>query len=166
MDANEVMRLLKLVKHPEGGWFRETYRSEETISSSALPQRYGSPRSFSTNIFYLITEVGFAAIHRVTSDEMFHFYLGDPAVLTIISPRGELTEICLGSGIQDGQVLQAMVPRDHWQGIYVKPGGSWSLLGATVAPGFDFQDFYQPGREEMFKLYPQHEATIMQLTRE
>jgi predicted cupin superfamily sugar epimerase len=165
MKAEEVIELLQLAKHPEGGWFKETYRSRETVSSSALPERYPGSRNFSTSIYYLITETGFAAIHKVASDEVFHFHLGDPAILSIISPAGELTEICLGPGIQDGHVLQAVVARDPWQGLDLKPGGNWALLGATVAPGFDFGDFYLPGADEMLKLYPQHDATIHRLTR-
>jgi predicted cupin superfamily sugar epimerase len=165
MDIADVIRLLKLEKHPcEGGWFRETYRSSEKISGSSLPKRYQADRSFATLIFYLISEQAFSTYHRVKSDEIFHYYLGDVAILSIISPEGKLSTIELGSNLEQGNVIQAVVPHGHWQAAFLKPGGRWALLGAGVAPGFDYADFEESSRETMLSQFPQHEPLILQLT--
>jgi predicted cupin superfamily sugar epimerase len=167
LKPDEVIRLLKLEKHPrEGGWFKETYRSSEKVTAQALPRRYGADRCFSTLIFYLITEQGFSAFHRVKSDEIFHFYLGDAAILSIIEEDGVLRNITLGQDIAQGEQLQAVVPANCWQGIYVKPGGSWSLVGAGVTPGFEYADFEEPVREALLQQYPDYRETILRLTDE
>lgn len=167
MDAKTVIKKLGLVPLPEeGGWYRETYRSEEIIARSALPDRYSSDKSYSTAIYYLLTSDDISALHRVTSEEIFHFYTGDPIEMLLVYPDGSHQLITLGNNIEAGEVPQVIVPRGVWQGCRVKQGGEWALMGTTVAPAFDFEDFELGMREELVQLYPQCETLIRQFTRD
>ena len=166
MKANEIIKLLDLKPHPgEGGYYRETYRSDEMIPASALPPRYKSGRQFSTAIYYLLTPNSFSALHRIPTDEIFHFYLGDPVAMFQIHPDSRGEEIILGNDLRAGQVPQSVVPRNVWQGSYLNEGGKFALLGTTVAPAFDFHDFEPGNRESLLKCYPQFEGIITRLTR-
>lgn len=166
MTKEEIIKKLKLQLHPsEGGYFVETYRSEELVSCSNLPERYSQNKSFSTAIYYMLTPETFSALHRLPSDEVFHFYLGDPVVLFIIYPDGKGEEIILGQDITGGEFVQYVVPKEVWFGARLKNGGKWALMGTTVAPGFDFSDFEDGNREELVAKYPQYKKWIHQLTR-
>jgi predicted cupin superfamily sugar epimerase len=166
-DAKKIIELLDLVPHPEGGFFAETYRSPQRISREALPGRYqGGERSFSTAIYYLITPDGFSALHRVCSDEVFHFYLGDPVSVLLLFADGSGAKLVLGPGIEKGEQPQLVVPQGTWQGLSLLPGGRYALLGATVAPGFDFDDFSLGNRGELLERYPRFQQEISALTRE
>lgn len=157
MEAADVIQTLGLIKHPrEGGWFKETYRSKESISSDCLPAKYSGERAFSTQIFYLITPTEYSRFHRVLSDGIFHFYMGARATLSILSPVGQLEEITLGHDLASGEQLQATVPAEYWQGVYLPDNAKWALLGATVAPGFEYADFSEPKRSELLQLCPHH----------
>lgn len=159
------IRKLNLVRHPEGGYYREVYRSAEEISEEALSSRYDGPRVFSTAIYYLLSGDEVSFFHRVKSDEIWHFYQGSYLSLYVISPAGKLSEIRLGRNFEAGQVFQAVVPAGHWFGAAVGESNSFSLVGCTVAPGFDFRDFELGQRKELLALYPQHQAIIKKLTR-
>ncbi len=165
MTADEVIATLGLRPHPkEGGFFRETYRSEEAIAGAALPPRYDGPRAFSTAIYYLLTPEACSPLHRLRSDEVFHFYLGDPVVMLQLWPEGEGEVVILGPRIDQGQRVQVVVPRGVWQGCCLAEGGRFALLGTTVAPGFEYRD-YEPGaREELLRQYPQFAELIYKLT--
>jgi len=165
MDAEKVIRLLGLEPHPEGGFYRETYRCEERIPKSALPSRYTGDRSFGTAIYYLLTPEKFSAMHRIKSDEIFHFYLGDPATMLQLHPDGSSEVITLGHDIRAGQQLQVVVPAGTWQGIFLNDGGSFALMGTGVAPGFDFDDFEIAQRESLKKRFPRRADLIERLTR-
>lgn len=164
MDAEEVVKLLGLQPHPEGGFYRETYRSRELISESALPSRYAGDRNFGTAIYYMLTPDKFSALHRIKSDEIFHFYLGDPVTMLQLHPNGESEVITLGQDIQTGERLQAVVPAGTWQGMFLNDGGEFALMGTTVAPGFDFDDFELARPESLMKQFPQRTDLIERLT--
>lgn len=163
--AEELIRLLQLQPHPrEGGFFRETYRAAETIAPGALPQRYGGGRSHSTAIYYLLTSTTFSALHRLASDEVFHFYAGDPVRMLQLLPDGTGRTIELGPDVARGQEPQVAVPRGVWQGSLLEPGGAYALLGCTVAPGFDYADYESGRRDELLATYPAFAELIRRLT--
>jgi predicted cupin superfamily sugar epimerase len=162
MTAEEVIAKLNLTPLPlEGGFFRQTYKGTQAIEFPALGMR-----SVSTAIFYLVTPESFSALHRVKSDEMFHFYAGDPVEMIQISPSGELTKHVVGSGFMEGQSPQVLVEIGVWQGLKLKEGGSWALMGTTVAPGFEYDDFDLGKRSRLVAQFPQHRESIIKLTRE
>jgi predicted cupin superfamily sugar epimerase len=165
MTAEEVIRRLNLRPHPrEGGYYFETYRSDELLPGEHLPVRYGGPRSVCTAIYYLLTDSSFSEMHRLQGDEIFHFYAGDPVEMLNLTPGGGGTVITIGADLAAGQVPQVIVPRGVWQGSRLVPGGDWALLGTTVAPGFDFAD-YEPGRrQELYAQWPDHMELIRALT--
>ena len=164
MDAETIIARLGLQPHPEGGFYRETYRSPETIAAAALPPRYGHARNLSTAIYYLLTPDSFSSLHRLQSDELFHFHLGDPVTMLQLHGDGRGESITLGHDILAGQQLQVVVPRGAWQGMFLNDGGRFALLGTTVSPGFDFADFQLGKRNELLREYPQHKEVISRLT--
>lgn len=165
MSAEELIRLLDLQPHPqEGGYFRETYRANEVLAAQGIAPRYGQDRSVSTAIYYLLTPETYSALHRLRSDEVFHFYLGDPVRMLQLRPDGTGQELVLGPEVSRGQHVQAVVPRGVWQGSLLEPGGQFALLGCTVAPGFDYADYDHGGRAELTTQYPQFTDLIARLT--
>src|SRR5207249_287657 len=131
--ADELIRILQLQPHPrEGGYFRETYRSAEAVAAEALPARYGGTRHHGTAIYYLLTPTTFSALHRLASDEIFHFYAGDPMRMLQLFPDGSGATVLLGPDVTRGQNPQVIVPRGVWQGSVLEPGGAYALLGCTV----------------------------------
>lgn len=167
MSAPQVIKLLGLKPlRPEGGYFRETYRSRESLPARALPARYRGRRSPGTAIYFLLTPVTCSALHRVRSDEVYHFYAGDPVELLVLTPGKRGTVRVLGSDLAKGQRPQLVVPRGAWQGARLVAGGSWALLGTTVAPGFDYADFELGRRAALVRSWPAHIKLITALTRE
>lgn len=166
LGPQEIIQRLGLQPHPEGGYFRETYRSDELLSPASLPQRYGAPRRQSTAIYYLLTPDTCSMMHRVVSDELFHFYLGDPIEMLQIAPDGAAHVRLIGSDLERGCIPQLLVPRGWWQGSRVAEGGRFALLGATVSPGFEYADFELGTREEMLQLCPAQAARLIRLTPE
>lgn len=156
---------LKLQSHPEGGWFSETYRSQEILDTSALPARYGAPRCFGTSIYFLLTGEEFSALHRIKSDEVWHFYTGSALTVVTIDDQGNREDIHLGPSPEHDQHFQAVVPAGRWFGSYVQQPAAFALAGCTVAPGFDFADFELARRDELVRAFPQHEEIISKLTR-
>jgi predicted cupin superfamily sugar epimerase len=150
--------------HPEGGYFAETYRSAENIPQNALPNRFKSDRSFSTGIYFLLESHHISALHRIESDEMWHFYAGCPLNVYVIDNHGELTIIRLGNNPENGEVFQAVVPAGMWFGSKPAESDSYSLVGCTVAPGFDFEDFEMKSRDELLTMFPQHREVVEMLT--
>jgi len=163
--ADELIRLLQLKPHPrEGGFFRETYRAAETITAAALPERYGGARSHGTAIYYLLAPATFSALHRLASDEVFHFYAGDPVRMLQLLPDGQGRAIVLGPDVTRGQQPQVLVPRGVWQGSVLELGGAYALLGCTVAPGFDYEDYESGRRDELLAAYPEFADLIRRLS--
>jgi uncharacterized protein len=165
MTAEELIKLLHLQPHPkEGGFFRETYRAEDTLSAAALPSRYGAARSVGTAIYYLLTPGTCSALHRLASDEIFHFYLGGPVRMLQLFPDGQGRTILLGSDPAAGHSPQVVVPRGVWQGSILEPGVPFALLGCTVAPGFDYADYEHGSRDELIARYSAFADWICRLT--
>ena len=165
MTASEVIRLLDLKPLPEeGGYYRETYRSKGLIPHDALSPHYPDLRSHSTAIYYLLTVGRFSHMHRLTGDEVFHFYLGDPSIMLQIHTDGSSEVIILGQDIAGGQQLQVDVPGGIWQGMKLADGGEWALMGTTVAPGFEFEDYIHGDRAKLIALCPDQEELIRELT--
>ena len=150
----------------EGGYYKETYRAGEMVQSSALPERYGKDKSHSTSILYLLTPDQVSHFHRINTDEVYHFYLGDPVQMFQLYPDGTCKVIFLGQELEAGQFVQTVVPKGVWQGSLLLEGGSFALMGTTVAPGFDFSDHEFPDRQTLLDLYPDHRDTIIRLTPE
>lgn len=161
--AEYWIKHLHLANHPEGGWFAETYRAEETIPANSLPVRFDGSRSFCTAIHFLLKDGDFSALHRIKSDEIWHFYDGAPLTVEVITPSGEHYRIPLGRNAAQGESLQAVVPAGCWFGA--ETAGEFSLVGCTVAPGFDFNDFEMADRATLTELFPQHGVLIARLTR-
>jgi predicted cupin superfamily sugar epimerase len=167
LTAEEIRKRLRLQPHPaEGGYFVETYRSQHQIAQAALPSAYPGDRSVSTAIYYMLTPDNFSAMHRLRGDEIFHFYLGDPVQLLQLRADGVCEVITLGQDIAAGMHLQHVVPAGAWQGSRLARGAKYALLGTTVAPGFDFQDFEVGERNSLMAEFPQYANLIRQLTRE
>ncbi len=164
-EAERWIELLRLEKHPEGGYFRQTYRSEETIDKEHLPKRFNGSRSFSTAIYFLLKGDDFSAFHRIKQDELFHFYDGSSLTIHVIDNSGNYCEIKLGRNMKTGEVPQATVKAGWIFGAYVDDSNSYSLVGTTVAPGFDFEDFELLSRAQLIELFPQHKKIIEKLTR-
>ena len=165
MTAKEVIALLGLKPHPqEGGFFSETYRAGEVIPPGVLPTRYAGPRAFGTSIYYLLTATTFSAMHRLQSDEVFHFYLGDPVEMLQLSIDGTGQTVLLGGDLLAGMRPQVIVPRGVWQGSRLLAGGTFALLGATVAPGFEFVDYEHGRRVDLIRSHPQFREEIVALT--
>jgi predicted cupin superfamily sugar epimerase len=150
--------------HPEGGYFAETYRAAELISKEALPARFSGDRSFSTGIYFLLENHHFSAFHRIQADEMWHFYAGGPLNVYVIHLDGSLEIIKLGANPDNGEVFQAVVPAGTWFGSKPDSESAYSLVGCTVAPGFDFADFELAEQADLLTTYPQHEQAIRILT--
>jgi predicted cupin superfamily sugar epimerase len=163
-DAKYWVEKLKMQSHPEGGFFAETYRSTETIDDNSLPKRFSGDRNFSTGIYFLLESHHFSAFHRIQSDEMWHFYAGDAIKVYYIDKEGNMLIIKLGNNPENEEVFQAVVPAGVWFGSKPAVENSYSLVGCTVAPGFDFADFEMPDQRTLLKEYPQHEEIIKMLT--
>ena len=157
---------LGLIAHPEGGYYRETYRSEVSIAREALPPQFTGARLVSTAIYFLLEGENFSAFHRLRSDELWHFYTGSSITVHVIEPDRGYTEIQVGGNPDAGDVLQAAVKAGRWFASRVRDPQSFALAGCTVAPGFDFSDFELGRRAELVRQYPQHRKLIEQLTRQ
>jgi predicted cupin superfamily sugar epimerase len=156
---------LQLSAHPEGGYFRQSYKAELVLPKSVLPAQFAGERAASTAIYFLLEGGTFSAFHRLRSDEIWHFYAGEPLVVRVIEPEGKCSRILLGRDLEAGQVLQAVVRAGCWFAAHVADGKSYAVVGCTVAPGFDFADFEIGKRAELARLYPQHRELIVRLTR-
>ena len=154
---------LHLSPHPEGGHYRQTYRSDLTIVRSALPSGFNGDRAASTAIYFLLDGRDFSAFHRIASDEVWHFYAGSSLVVYVIDPEGNYSELHLGS--DEGEEFQAVVKAGCWFASRVRDAAGFALVGCTVAPGFDFADFELATRSELMAAYPQHQKLIEELTR-
>jgi hypothetical protein len=166
ITADELIKLLHLEPLSlEGGFFVETYRSKDLVPQTALPPGYSGARSVCTAIYYLLTPDTFSAIHRLHGDEIFHFYLGDPVEILQLGPESKAGIATLGPDLARGMMLQYVVPGGVWQGSRLREGGRYALLGTTVAPGFDYQDFELGARSALQEQYPQFSSLISQLTR-
>lgn len=169
LTAEDVKRLLRLKPHPrEGGWFRQTYATEERIAAAQFNDaRYPTPRRTHTAIYYLLEPTTFSEMHRLRSDEVFHHYAGAPVEMLQLHADGRGERFMLGPDIAAGQHPQLMVARDVWQGSRLLPGSNeqaWALLGCTVAPGFEYEDYDSGTRAELLAEWPEWSGVIEALT--
>lgn len=165
MTADDIRAILGLEPLPnEGGFFAETYRATRRIPDEALPAHPGD-RVLATAIYYLITPGSFSAMHRVRSDEVFHFYMGDPVEILQLTPEGGGRIVTIGADLAAGERPQLVVPAGVWQGARLKDGGAWALLGTTVSPGFEFEDYEHGERAALIARYPAWRAAIEARTR-
>lgn len=132
---------LELQKHPEGGWFKEVYRSDEIIPQLSLDEPFTGDRNVSTSIYYLLECDDFSAFHRIKSDELWHFYTGTSAIEILWIKEGELMKSKVGSNFEEGERFQEVIPKDTWFAARLRNKTGFALLGCTVAPGFHFNDF-------------------------
>ena len=163
-DATYWVKRLRLEPHPEGGYFRQTYRSDVTIAREALPAGFAGARAASTAIYFLLEGKNFSAFHRLRSDEIWHFYIGAPVSVHVIDTSGKYSSIILGNDPDAGQVLQAVVSAGCWFASHVSDWASFAVVGCTVAPGFDFGDFEMGMRGKLVAKYPQLSEIIWRLT--
>jgi len=166
MTAEEIKQFLQLEAHPcEGGYFRQTWKSEEEIPLTALPSRYSGARAAGTAIYYLLEPSTFSEMHRLISDEVFHFYYGDTVEMLQLWPDGSFRVVRLGNELAAGVLPQLVVPKGVWQGSRLVAGGSVALIGCTVSPGFDYADYETGVRAELVRAYPAAAELIGELTR-
>jgi hypothetical protein len=165
MTSQFFVEKFKMQLHPEGGWFKETYRSDEVILGEHLPNRFGDARNFSTAIYFLLEGKQFSAFHRIKSDELWHFYYGTPLYVYVIDKTGELQIIKLGNNPEKGETFQAVVKAGCWFASKPADENGFSLVGCTVAPGFDFADFEMADRNQLLQQYPHLTEMIWQLCR-
>jgi len=154
----------QLLPHPEGGYYKETYRSAENIAHTSLPEHFSGSRSFSTAIYFLLLKDLFSAFHRIQSDECWHFYEGASLHVHVLHLNGNYELIRLGRNSAKGEVYQAIVPAGAW--FASESMGEYSFVGCTVAPGFDFADFELARAANLKANYPDHEMLIARLCRQ
>jgi len=162
---DQIIQKLGLKPHPEGGFYRETYRSDGVINENSLAYGYHGDRNLSTCIYFLLTSDVFSAFHRIRQDEIWHFYDGSPIELHTITQNGIYTKTVIGKAIDLGQVPQFVVPGGSWFAASVINPDDYSLIGCTVSPGFDFRDFELPSQNYLISQFPHHQEIISKLTR-
>jgi len=157
---------LRLSKHIEGGYFNEVYKSASLVPPSQLPEHFNaaSPRHYFTHIYFLLEKGQFSALHRIKSDELWHFYDGDPIIIYEIEASGKLIKHLLGNDPLKKQTLFTVVKAGSWFGAALEERSEFALVGCTVSPGFDYDDFEMGGREEMLRLFPQYQEIVEKLT--
>lgn len=165
MTAQDLVNKFEMLPHPEGGWYKETYRSEEQINENALPERFSEKRSFSTAIYFLMEKGNFSGFHKIKSDECWHFYAGQTLWVYVINNAGNLDIIKLGNNIELGECFQYVVPANCWFASRPADESEFSFVGCTVAPGFDFADFELAVAKNLSLEFPQHKSIIDSLCR-
>ncbi|MBT8392846.1 MAG: cupin domain-containing protein [Ignavibacteria bacterium] len=160
--AKQYIKKLKLKKHPEGGYYKEIYRSGEIIIGEHLPKRFKSSRSFSTSIYFLLEGEQISAFHLLQSDELWHFYDGSNVILYVINKNGRLSKKKIGKG--DGCNFQITIEKNSWFAAELESKKSFALVGCTVSPGFDFEDFVMGKRNALVQRFPKHKSILERLT--
>ena len=164
MNSEEIIKKLNLSKHPEGGYYIETYRSEGIIPGSALPRIYSGDRNHATLIYYMLVGNDISCFHKLKSDEIWHFYYGSPVLIYVINKNGELKTILLGKEIEKKEQFHYVIKAGDWFGAEVADKSSFALMGCTVCPGYHFDDSEIAKRELLLKQFPEHRDLIMRFT--
>ncbi len=164
MTAQEIIKKFDLTEHPEGGFYKETYRSNGVIKNVNLAGVFTGDRNYSTCIYFLLTSEKFSAFHKINQDEIWHFYQGTVLKLHMISPKGDYSFVLIGNDLENNEQPQFIVPAGYWFAAEVLEDNAYAFTGCTVAPGFDFNDFVLPKRIELVQLFPQHTNIITKLT--
>ncbi len=163
---DHIIEKLELQPHPEGGFFRETYRSQGSIDAKFLDGNYSGSRNLCTCIYFLLTSNNFSAWHRIKQDEIWHFYDGATVNLHMITESGKYSCQLIGRDFRKGELPQFVVPGGCWFATEVVEPDTFALSGCTVSPGFDFEDFEMLSRGKLIDLFPEHRDIITRLTRE
>lgn len=164
-SAKQLIEHFELKEHPEGGYFKETYRSEGQIPGSVLGDQFEGDRNYCTGIYFMLTSGPFSAFHRIQQDEMWHFYQGSPLTIHMIDSYGNYTTQVVGLNFENGEVPQFTVPKGCWFAAEVNESESYSFIGCTVSPGFDFRDFELGSQKQLIHHFPQHREIIKRFTR-
>ena len=164
-EIQKIAKKLQLLPHPEGGFYRENYRCNLEIPQNILGKEFSGSRNASTCIYFMLTSDSFSAFHRIKQDEIWHFYRGSTLNLYLISQDGELSIIKIGNDILNNETPQYVVPAGYWFAAEVIEQNAYSLVGCTVAPGFDFADFELAEKEKLCDLFPKHKEVIYELCR-
>ncbi|EDP95118.1 cupin domain-containing protein [Kordia algicida OT-1] len=165
-EIKKLVENLHLLPHPEGGFYKEVYRSEKVIPKNALLDDFSGDRSYCTSIYFLLTSKNFSAFHRIKQDEIWHFYGGSALSVHVIDKEGKYTEHKVGMNFSKGEEPQLVVPAGCWFASSVAKENSYAFVGCTVAPGFDFEDFELAKGADLASEYPQYSSIIYRLTRE
>ncbi|MBQ4819055.1 cupin domain-containing protein [Aquimarina sp. MMG016] len=160
-----IVAKLQLKPHPEGGFYKETYRSSGIIPKDVLDNEFSGDRNYCTGIYFLLTSENFSAFHRIKQDEMWHYYSGSSLYVHVITPDKNYQRYTVGMDIEEGELPQLVVPAGCWFASSVKNKKDYSLVGCTVSPGFDFDDFELADRESLANKFPDHKDVIREFTR-
>ena len=163
--AKFLIEKFNLQPHPEGGFFRQTYKSDESIPQAALPERFNGDRAFSTAIYFLLDKGDFSAFHGIKQDEFWHFYTGSSVNIHVIDLNGYYFTLKLGIDFEQGEMPQAVVKAGCYFAAEINDKTSYALVGCTVAPGFDFADFEMPTRAALIEKFPSCAEIITKCTR-
>ena len=158
-----LINKLNLKAHPEGGFFKETYRCNESVKKENLPARFSGDRAHSTSIYFLLTSENYSAFHKIQSDEMWHHYEGSTLEIYSIDENGKLTIHALGKDLENNEQPQIVIKAGEWFGSKIKEKDSYVLVGCTVSPGFDFEDFVIADKNKLLEKFPQHKEVIEKL---
>ncbi|WP_298425644.1 cupin domain-containing protein [uncultured Kordia sp.] len=165
-EIKKLVTSLELLPHPEGGFYKEVYRSASVIPKDALAADFSGDRNYCTSIYFLLTSENFSAFHRIKQDEIWHFYGGSSLSVHVIDEDGVYTEHKVGMNFSNGEKPQLVVPAGCWFASSVSKKDSYAFVGCTVAPGFDFDDFELATRTALTAVYPSHKSIIYRLTRQ
>jgi len=164
-QVQEIIEKLEMKKHPEGGFYKETYRSVGVIPQNVLKGSFSGNRNYCTAIYFLLTSENFSAFHRIKQDEIWHFYKGNSLYIHEINKKGEYIRHELGMDLSKGELPQLVIPAGSWFASGVKSMKGYSFVGCTVSPGFDFEDFEMAEREVLVREYPRYKDVIVEYTR-
>jgi predicted cupin superfamily sugar epimerase len=156
-EAARLVKKLELQKHPEGGYYRQTYKSDTMVN---VEGREG-PRNASSAIYYMLAGNEFSAFHRLRSDELWHHYAGGTLVIYAIDSDGKLAKIKIGQGAMP----QAVITAGTWFAAVPASKRSYCLVGCTMSPGFDYRDWELGKRDELVRMYPRHRKVIERYTK-
>ncbi len=163
--VNQIIEKLKLAEHPEGGYYKEVYRSEMLISNKELGKSFNGDRNVSTSIYFLLTSDTFSAFHKIKQDELWHFYKGTAIEIHIIHLDGKYERKIVGTDLLNHEVPQVVIPANTWFAAKVIQDDSYGLVGCTVAPGFDFRDFELANTLDLRAAFPEYSELIQKFTR-
>ncbi len=164
-ETSFLIQELKLQPHPEGGFFSEIYRSHEMIERGSLPKRYTGNRSFSTSIYFMLLKEQVSLFHCILSDEIWHFYKGSPVIIHCLDKKG-YKSVKLGNNLSNNEKFQFVIKAGTWFAAEVENKNSFSLVGCTVSPGFDFSDFELARRSKLLTSFPNLNDLIIRFTKE
>lgn len=165
INHEEIIKRIELIPHPEGGYYREIYRSEEKIDIIHLPERFNGERSFSTSIYYMLVKEQISVFHKLKSDEIWHFYYGSPLFIHLLDTKSGYKKLKLGNNLLDGETPQFIIPKETFFAAEVVDKKSFALIGCTVSPGFEFADFEFGIADQLLKQFPQQKELIIRLSK-